>query len=52
MEKNYEIESKDNYTLIKVLADKLDTKIAPSFKSELVMIAGNGAVRNTVILPV
>ena len=42
MEKNYEIESKDNYTLIKVLADKLDTKIAPSFKSELVMIAGNG----------
>jgi len=42
MEKNFEITQKNNYTLISVYAKKLDTTIAPSFKSELVMIAGNG----------
>ncbi len=40
--KKYEITKQDNYTLIKVLAEKLDTKIAPELKSELVLIAGNG----------
>ncbi len=48
METNFEITKKDNYTLISVYAKKLDTSIAPSFKSELVMIAGNGE-RNMVI---
>lgn len=42
MEKKYKVIPSDDYTLIKVLSQKLDTNIAPSFKSELVMIAGNG----------
>jgi anti-anti-sigma factor len=42
MEKKYDVIKKDNHTVIQVLAKKLDTSIAPSFKSELVMIAGNG----------
>ena len=42
MEKKYEVSTNDDYTLIKVLSQKLDTNIAPAFKSELVMIAGNG----------
>ncbi len=48
MEKNFEVSKKDNYTLINVFAKKLDTTIAPSFKSELVMIAGNGE-KNMII---
>lgn len=36
------IEKLDNFTQIEVLIDKLDTHIAPSLKSELVLIAGNG----------
>jgi anti-sigma B factor antagonist len=42
MDKKYEVIKKDNHTVIQVMAKKLDTSIAPSFKSELVMIAGNG----------
>ncbi len=38
----FKIEKQDNYTLIRVMVDKLDTHIAPSLKSELVLIAGNG----------
>lgn len=38
----FKIEKLDNYTQIEVLIDKLDTHIAPSLKSELVLIAGNG----------
>lgn len=38
----FKIDKKDKYTLIQVLVDKLDTHIAPSLKSELVLIAGNG----------
>ncbi len=38
----FKIEKFDNYTQIEVLLDKLDTHIAPSLKSELVLIAGNG----------
>jgi len=38
----FKIEKIDNYTQIEVLIDKLDTHIAPSLKSELVLIAGNG----------
>lgn len=36
------IDKFDDYTLIKLLVDKLDTNIAPILKSELVLIAGNG----------
>jgi anti-anti-sigma factor len=38
----FNIEKKDNYTLIQVLEEKLDTHIAPNLKSELVLISGNG----------
>ncbi len=36
------IEKFDNYTLIKVLEEKLDTHVAPTLKSELVLISGKG----------
>ncbi len=48
MDQKYEIKKEDNYTLVRVLSEKLDTNIAPSFKSELVMIAGNGE-RNMIM---
>lgn len=38
----FKIDKLDNYTQIQVMVDKLDTHIAPSLKSELVLIAGNG----------
>jgi anti-sigma B factor antagonist len=48
MDKKFEIIKKENYTVIQVLVEKLDTHIAPSIKSELVLIAGNGE-KNIVI---
>jgi len=39
---DFKIEKRDNYTLIQVLDEKLDTHIAPNLKSELVLISGNG----------
>lgn len=47
-ENRFEIQKFDNYTLIKVLEEKLDTHIAPTIKSELVLIAGNGE-KNIII---
>jgi len=44
----YDIQKKDNFTVIKVLVEKLDTNIAPALKSELVLIAGNGE-KNMII---
>jgi anti-anti-sigma factor len=38
----FQIDKLQNYTLIKVLEEKLDTHIAPNLKSELVLISGNG----------
>lgn len=38
----FKIDKLENYTLIKVLEEKLDTHIAPSLKSELVLVSGNG----------
>lgn len=38
----FKIEKLDNHTQIKVMVDKLDTHIAPSLKSELVLMAGGG----------
>jgi len=38
----FNIKKEDGYTLVNVLVEKLDTNIAPSLKSELVLIAGNG----------
>ncbi|MBN1251588.1 MAG: STAS domain-containing protein [Bacteroidales bacterium] len=47
-DKKYNIQQNDNYTVIKVLVEKLDTNIAPALKSELVLIAGNGE-KNMII---
>jgi len=38
----FKIDKFENHTLIKVLEEKLDTHIAPSLKSELVLVSGNG----------
>lgn len=38
----FNIEKQDQYTLIQVLSEKLDTNVAPSLKSELVLISGKG----------
>ncbi len=38
----FKIEKRSNYTLIQVLEEKLDTHIAPTLKSELVLVSGNG----------
>jgi anti-anti-sigma factor len=38
----FKIEKLEGYTLIQVLEEKLDTHIAPTLKSELVLISGNG----------
>ncbi len=38
----FKIEKLDNYTTIQVLEEKLDTHIAPTLKSELVLVSGNG----------
>ena len=46
--KKYDIQKKENHTIIKVLFEKLDTNIAPALKSELVLIAGNGE-KNMII---
>lgn len=38
----FKIEKFENHTLIKVLAEKLETEIASSLKPELVIISGRG----------
>jgi len=38
----FKIDKLDNFVLIKVLKEKLDTTMAPSLKSELVLLSGNG----------
>ena len=38
----FKIDKFENHTLIKVLEEKLDTHIAPTLKSELVLVSGNG----------
>lgn len=37
----FKITKNDTFTLIEVLVDKLDSHIAPSLKSELVLVSGN-----------
>lgn len=44
----FNIEQHDNHTFIQVLTEKLDTNVAPSLKSELVLISGKGE-RNIII---
>ena len=38
----FKIDKFENHTLIKVLEEKLDTHIAPTLKSELVLVSGDG----------
>ena len=38
----FKIDKFENHTLIKGLEEKLDTHIAPTLKSELVLVSGNG----------
>ncbi len=47
-EKSFEVIKKENYTLLKILKEKLDTHIAPAVKSELVLISGNG--ENNIVM--
>lgn len=44
----FRISKLENYSLVEVLEEKLDTNVAPSLKSELVLISGNGE-RNMVL---
>ena len=39
---SFKIDKLDYYTYIKIESEKLDYHIAPSLKSELVLLAGNG----------
>jgi anti-sigma B factor antagonist len=48
MSMNFTVEKLDNYTLIRVTAEKLDNTISPMLKSQLVVLSSEG-VRNIVI---
>ncbi|WP_066627573.1 STAS domain-containing protein [Labilibacter marinus] len=39
---DFKIDKLDDFTLIQILKEKLDTHVAPSLKSELVLLSGNG----------
>ncbi|MCU4165033.1 STAS domain-containing protein [Carboxylicivirga caseinilyticus] len=39
---DFKIDKLDGFTLVQVLKEKLDTHIAPTLKSELVLLSGNG----------
>ena len=45
---SFQIERKDNYTLVKLQSEKLDSNLAPSLKSELVVLSADG-VKNIII---
>lgn len=45
---NFQIEKTDKYTVIKLRVEKLDSTIAPSLKSELVVLNTDG-VKNMII---
>lgn len=45
---NFQIEKNDKYTVIKLTAEKLDSTVAPSLKSELVVLNTDG-VKNIII---
>ncbi|MBN8697830.1 MAG: STAS domain-containing protein [Bacteroidetes bacterium] len=42
------VENKDSYSVIKITAEKLDSNLAPSLKSELVVLNTDG-VKNIII---
>jgi anti-sigma B factor antagonist len=39
---DFKIDKLDDFTLVQVLKEKLDTHVAPTLKSELVLLSGNG----------
>ncbi len=39
---DFKIDKIEEFTLVQVLREKLDTHVAPSLKSELVLLSGNG----------
>jgi anti-anti-sigma factor len=39
---DFKIEKLGEFTLVQVLKEKLDTHVAPTLKSELVLLSGNG----------
>ncbi len=45
---SFQIDRTEKYTIIKLLAEKLDSNLAPSLKSELVVISADGA-KNIII---
>lgn len=45
---SFQIDKTEKYTIIKVLTEKLDSNLAPSLKSELVVISTDGA-KNIII---
>lgn len=45
---NFTVDKQDNYSVIKVQVEKLDTSVAPALKSELVMLNAQG-VKNMII---
>lgn len=45
---DFNIDKKNNHTLISINTEKLDTKIAPALKSELVLVSGKGE-KNIII---
>lgn len=45
---SFQIDKQDNYTIIHVEAEKLDTNVAPVLKSELVVLNSEG-VKNIII---
>lgn len=44
----FELQREDKYTIIKIKVEKLDTRIAPSLKAELVVLNADG-VKNIII---
>jgi anti-sigma B factor antagonist len=45
---NFEIDKKDNYAVVSVKVEKLDSQVSPSFKSELVVL--NADEFNNIII--
>jgi anti-anti-sigma factor len=45
---SFQIERTDKYTVIKLQSEKLDSNLAPSLKSELVVLSADG-VKNIII---
>jgi anti-anti-sigma regulatory factor len=39
---DFKIDKLDEFTLVQVLKEKMDTHVAPTLKSELVLLSGNG----------